>query len=585
MAAQSPILSNESRNAVLGQVSRQGTTSVVPQASFSILIPSGLQPARELRAALLEQPANSVSAAYTIAGRAVNSITGQPIAHAHVTVQSVEHNEFVKNVTSGADGRFAFAELPAGKYSVVASSHGFRSQGFNQHGDFFTGIVVGPNFDAGNLVFRLVPDAFIEGVVTDEDGEPVRNASVELFLRSHDTGRQHTQQVQNAMTDDRGHYQFGHLAPGAYFVAVSARPWFAQYTNPNEPQPGPDNAQQVAEERAQLDVAYPVTFYPAAEDSSGASPFTLHAGDHVNADVSIRAVPAVHLRIKTALPEDPKNGVGMVRGFPRVSQRVFEGTIEPVNSAQAFGYSNGQQEYTGIAPGRYIIEMSDPGTKRHGGGWYKEMDLSGTVDLDADASPALASVTGALLLEGGPRPTGKTYIVLVNRISSENFTAEVNPKGTFDFADAEIRPGAYDVVLNNAPGFQVKSLIAKGARVPGKTVEINGGIVQLVITATHAVARIDGVVQRDDKPYAGAMVVLVPRDQAGNWSMFRRDQSDSDGTFTLREVLPGSYTAIALENGWDLDWASPAALQPYLKNGTPVEVTGEGKLNVKVQLQ
>jgi len=81
------------------------------------------------------------------------------------------------------------------------------------------------------------------------------------------------------------------------------------------------------------------------------------------------------------------------------------------------------------------------------------------------------------------------------------------------------------------------------------------------------------------------MVVLVPRDQVGNWSMFRRDQSDSDGTFALGEVLPGPYTLIALENGWDLDWASRSVLQPYLKNGTPVEVTGEGTLNVKVQLQ
>ena len=50
-------------------------------------------------------------------------------------------------------------------------------------------------------------------------------------------------------------------------------------------------------------------------------------------------------------------------------------------------------------------------------------------------------------------------------------------------------------------------------------------------------------------------------------------------------MLPGTYTAIALENAWDLDWASPATLQPYLKNGTPIEVTGEGKLSIKVQLQ
>ena len=79
-------------------------------------------------------------------------------------------------------------------------------------------------------------------------------------------------------------------------------------------------------------------------------------------------------------------------------------------------------------------------------------------------------------------------------------------------------------------------------------------------------------------------MVLVPRDPA-DWLLFRRDQSDSDGTFTLPAVLPGTYIAIAIEDGWGLDWASPAVLQLYLKNGTPVEVTGEGNINVKVQLQ
>jgi hypothetical protein len=98
-------------------------------------------------------------------------------------------------------------------------------------------------------------------------------------------------------------------------------------------------------------------------------------------------------------------------------------------------------------------------------------------------------------------------------------------------------------------------------------------------------AQITGFVLRDDKPFAGAMVVLVPQDPSADWLLFRRDQSDSDGTFALPAVLPGHYSAIAIENGWDLDWASPAVLQPYLKNGTPVEVTGEGKMSINVQLQ
>jgi hypothetical protein len=291
----------------------------------------------------------------------------------------------------------------------------------------------------------------------------------------------------------------------------------------------------------------------------------------------------VHLRIKNR-DSDSKNP-GAPRGFPRVSQLIFDGVLSPVMSAQGYSYRAGMYEYTGIAPGRYVIEMPESGGKRNGSGWYKEIDLSGTVELDPSESPALASVSGAVVMEGGIRPVSKMYVVLTNRASRENFSAEVSDKGLFDFQDDEIRPGTYEAVLANAPGFQIKSMIAKGAKAVGPSLEITGGSVQLVCTATHAVAKVTGVVLRDDKPFAGAMVVLVPLSPESNWTLFRRDQSDSDGTFNLPEVLPGPYTAIALQEAWDLDWASTAVLQPYLKNGTPVEVTGEGIISVKVQLQ
>jgi Carboxypeptidase regulatory-like domain len=526
------------------------------------------------------------AATYSINGTVVSSVTNQPLDGVKVNIYAGDNNEFSRQVVTAADGRFSFTAIPAGKYSLMGSARGYRSQGFHQHGDFFIGIAVGPGLDSQNLIFPLVPDARIEGIVTDDDSEPVRNSSVALYQRKNDAGRQQTREVGNATSDDRGYYQFGHFEPGTYYVAVSARPWYAQYSMPGVSPPDPENAERVAEEKARLDVAYPMTFYPAAEDSSGATAIVLHPGDRVTADISVRALPAVHLRVRFSDTADKTSGDTAARGFPRVSQRIFDGTIVPVMSAQAQNWRNGATfEYTGIAPGHYVIEMPDPGLKRNGGGWYKEMDLSGTVELDARESPALASVTGALMLEGGAHPPGKIYVVLVNRISSENFSAEVTPKGTFDFSDTEVRPGTYDVVLNGAAGFQIKGLLSKGARVTGQTLEISGGSVQLVITATHAVANIDGTVLRDEKPYAGAMVVLVPRNPANNLTLFRRDQSDSDGTFTLHEVLPGAYTVIALDNAWDIDWASPAALQPYLKNGASVDVTGEGKLNVKVQLQ
>ena len=518
---------------------------------------------------------------YPISGVVVSSTTGQPLAKVTVSITATESRHASETMETAADGRFAFTALPAGKYSLTATARGYRAQGFNQHGNFFTGIAVGPDLDASSLVFRLVPDAAIEGTVTDDDSDPVRNASVQLFQRNNDTGQQRTQLIANESTDDRGHYQFGHLVAGTYFVAVSARPWYARYSSQQQTQPDSENS-RLAEEKAQLDVAFPMTFYPAAEDSARATALVLRPGERVNADIAMRAVPAVHLRIKSG-DSDSKNPAAP-RGFPRVSQLIFDGVLAPVLSAQGFGYTAGMYEYTGIAPGRYVIEMPESGGKRKGTGWYDEIDLSGTVELDPSESPALASVTGALVLEGATRPISKMYLVLTNRVSRENFSAEVSDKGMFDFKDDEIRPNVRSSAGQRS-GVPVKSMIAKGAKAVGQSLEITGGSVQLVCTATHAVAKVTGVVLRDDKPFAGAMVVLVPRGSDSNWTLFRRDQSDSDGTFNLPEVLPGPYTAVALQDAWELDWARAAVLQPYLKKGTPVEVTGEGKVSVKVQLQ
>ena len=107
----------------------------------------------------------------------------------------------------------------------------------------------------------------------------------------------------------------------------------------------------------------------------------------------------------------------------------------------------------------------------------------------------------------------------------------------------------------------------------------------IVAVATRGIGQVDGVALRDGQPFAGAMIILVPHDTAHNSPLFRRDQSDSDGTFTLPNVVPGQYTVVAIMNGWDLEWGNPAVLQPYLKGGEAVQVPGEGKLQIKVQVQ
>jgi 5-hydroxyisourate hydrolase-like protein (transthyretin family) len=526
-------------------------------------------------------PAQAASP-YKIAGAVVDYTSGQPLADVKVTISASENREFVQHVMTGLDGRFLFPSVPSGKYTLVGSSHGYRSQGFHQHGDYFIGIAVGPDLDSEHITFRLVADARIEGRVIDDTGHSVRNASISLYLRNTDSGRQLTRQLTGAVTDDRGYYSFSHLAPGTYFVSVSARPWYAQHSNPGEALSDSADAARISEERAQLDVAYPLTFYPSVEDSSGATAIVLHPGDKVAADITMRTVPAVHLRVQNG--DGSSSLSNAVRGFPRVSQSIFEGIVVPVGAAQASSAAPNSYDYTGFAPGHYIVEMPDS-SKPGRAGWYREMDLNGTVELDPSGSPPLVSVSGTLALEGSERRPGQIYVVLANRATSEIFVAEVKANGKFDFAESDIRPGTYDLVIQNTPGFQVKTLTAAGAQVSGQSIQIAGSRVQLAVTATHALSHITGTVLDGDKPQPGAMVVLVPRANGSSPMLFRRDQSDSDGTFNLLEVVPGSYSVLAIADGWDLDWTSPSALQPYQKSATSVEVNGEQKLNIKVQLQ
>jgi hypothetical protein len=81
---------------------------------------------------------------------------------------------------------------------------------------------------------------------------------------------------------------------------------------------------------------------------------------------------------------------------------------------------------------------------------------------------------------------------------------------------------------------------------------------------------VEGFAKFGGKPVAGAMVVLAPRNPEVNRELFRRDQSDFDGSFILHNVIPGSYTVCAIGDGWDLDWGNAAVLAHYRQHGQRV---------------
>ncbi len=535
-------------------------------------------------------PAGTGPQHYRIAGTVVNALTGQPVSSASVAIAATSQGmdrEISMSTSTGSDGRFFFSGLTRGKYSLMATARGFSLQYFEHHDPYATAIAVGPDLDAETLVFRLQPDASVDGEVRDENNDPVQNAMVRLFQTSTEEGQQKTVPMNQAQTDDQGHYRIGHLAPGKYYLAVSARPWYAQSVRPSGRSVNADPDPQAAQDSAALDVTYPLTFYPDSPDSAGASPLLLSPGEKATADVAMHAMPSLHLRIHTGGSADNPMLGRMV--FPRISERIFEGYLDSITNAPVSWVGPGVVEISGLAPGHYVIEMPLPsglGEKSTGLGWYREIDLVSDAEVNASDGPKFASVGGTVVFDNVSRVPTEASIQLSNPETGESFRSDMSNKGNFDFKSDDIRPGRYLVALDNANGFFLKQLSATGARVQGRVIEISGRTaVRITAVATRGTARVEGTAIHDNQPFAGAMIVLVPQDPANNLPLFRRDQSDSDGTFTLSNVVPGAYTAIALANGWDLEWANPAVLQPYLKQGEAVQVAASGKLQIKIQVQ
>jgi len=541
-------------------------------------------------AAPVQAPASSAqqNQGFRIAGTVVNSLTGQGVPGASVAIAPTSQGsdrEISKSVRTGTDGHFAFTGLARGKYSLMATARGFTLQYFNHHDPYATAIAVGPDLDTEHLVFRLQPDAAIEGQVTDENNEPIQNALVRLFQTTTEEGQQKTVPINQSQTDDQGEYRIGHLAPGSYYLSVSARPWYAQNFSPGK-KTNTDADARVTQDAATLDVTYPLTFYAGATDSATATLLQLNAGERQTADITLHAVPSLHLRIHTGSNDSSVLG-RMV--FPRISQRIFQGYLDSVFNAPDSWVAPGVIEISGLSPGHYVVEMpASSGASDKGGGraWYREVDLSGDADVNASDGAGFTTVGGTILFPDAARVPARASMQLSNPDTGETYRSDINEKGRFDFTAEEVRPGRYVVALEDPQGFFLHGLSATGAKVIGRTIEIAGATnVQIKGTASHGAALVQGTALRNDQPYAGAMIVLVPQDPGNNAPLFRRDQSDSDGTFNLPSVVPGQYTVIAIANGWDLEWANPAVLQPYLKQGERIEVPVDGKLQVKVQVQ
>jgi hypothetical protein len=513
----------------------------------------------------------AIGGVFKIAGTVVSEATGEPLARARVRLVDTANPRNTLSLITSEGGRFEFSSLPAGKYSLQGARRGFIPTAYEQHQQFSTAIVAGPGFETENLMLRLVPAAMISGKILDESGEPVNRAMVRLYRQNRDYGVSRITAANSEFTDDQGYYELRPLMPGTYYVSATARPWYAVHP-PSSQQDGAQISSQGVE--PSLDVSYPTTFYPDTPEADAASPVTLKGGDQVQIDIHLEPVPSLHLLFH--VPEG-QNGFSM----PTLQNRVFD-SVEPVNSEGIQPVSPGTYEMTGVPAGRYTVRLHSPA----GGEPDQTTEINLTKDdqeLDSSPGEPLGSLTLSVKIPGEEKLPQQLFVGLRDAGQRTIAVQEVDRNGEVHFEG--LSAGKYAIsAFSQGKQYFVSQTSSSGSEHSGNSFELTpGSALSMSALLVGGKTKVEGFVKRSGKAAAGVMVVLVPAGAESAIELFRRDQSDFDGSFVLRDVVPGSYTVIAIEDGWNVDWSVPAVFARYTSRGEKLTVGPQMQGSVSLQ--
>jgi len=313
-----------------------------------------------------------------------------------------------------------------------------------------------------------------------------------------------------------------------------------------------------------LDVAYPTTYYPDVTDADSATPVPIRGGERIDMDIHLTPVPALRLIFRV-----PANGSNGGYSFPQIQQPAFDGDISAAPGTTRM-ISPGVLEVSGIPAGRYNLVFNGAGAPTEMNG--VDLNRDGQV-IESSGGEAMSTVKVSAQV-----PTEATIPAHLAIGLRSGHRMLANWKNLDEKGEAQIDripPGKYEVLIWGPPKpYTISNMAAEGAAVSGHTLIVSAGSSpSLSLTLVGGSYRIDGTAKRASKPVAGAMVFVVPKKFETDRD-FRLDQTDLDGSFTLRNIVPGSYTLLAIENGWDIDWSKPGVISAYLPRGRKIEVGG-----------
>lgn len=509
------------------------------------------------------QQTKEAKPAGSISGTIVNSVDGSPIKGANVHLHGPQkekpeaYTDIERHSTrSAANGTFLVDGLSAGRYSVFVSKPGYvgvqtKTSRRPTHG---VALSLGAGESLTGEVLELVPSSAISGKIVDEEGEPVMGVQVDARKWTFSEGRRTLQSVGggrsfgDSMTNDRGEYRLFGLLPGRYYLVV--KPMWDSLSSEGR---------------------LVKTYYPNSRHIAEATPIVLGPGEEVRADFSLVHLPGVKVKgtLTGAAVEAKQPGEFLI-------QFRSEENSSPIMTGSK---SDGTFELESITPGSYEVLVSavDYSEERTGPKEVAranvEVPAGGIDNLRIGVVPPAigkGELQGVVVSADDDFKPGGWFILLVQSDPASEEDEQMNttgfasarPDGTFKMNAPE--PGEYYLRAHQR-GFgpwdkwYVSSIDFNGRDVTNRPLTLPSNATgTLRITMSSRSAALDGAVtDAQGKPAPQAQIMLFPTDGNKRPDLYKTAQSDQNGRFKIRGIVPGSYNVIALS---DLD--SDAAADP-----------------------
>jgi hypothetical protein len=505
-----------------------------------------------------------------VAGVVVDAGSGSPIRKAYVTLSTADDNPAEALGITDSSGHFAFANVPMGRYQLHAQRDGYQQAWYGaptpNHAPGM--IILHSGETRQDFVLRLTLLGAISGVVLDQDGDPLDNAMVSLWMPWFERGKPGFAQRGNTMTNDRGEYRITDVAPGRYLVmadctgrqAIRIQPESVASVQPIDQRPQPQ---------------YGVRYFPATERLSEASLLAVAPGKEIEGiDFHMAARSPTTLRGSVIPPADlPPDVLIQVTGMPQDM---------PDRAQFRFGGGAGPPKYEfeigGVLPGEYLLVAS----VSVGGRPYRGVQRA-AVNAGAENQATLKvdssiDLVGSLKIEGGIKEV-QPLVVLTpgDALPFNSGPPQVHVKADGSFVIPGVLPGIWDIGVQPVPeGGYIKSMRLGAQDVLTADMVIRPDTTEplhIVVSARGGI--LEGDVKTDAGEDAGPANVLAAPD--GKYShvvsFYVAANADEKGHFKLKGLTPGRYKLYAFEALEYCAWCDPDFLKPFASQGEPVQIT------------